>query len=60
MQLTLSQINRILAIKKPIFDAKYGPALLKLVEVQQYLMGETKVEPKNPFLPLTQLPKELF
>ena len=58
--LTLSQIDRILRIKEPVFTAKHGMACLKLVEVRAYLVGETKVEPKNPFLPLEQLPAEIL
>lgn len=60
MQLTLSQINAILNNQELDLVAKYRTAYTKLVEVRKYLIGETKVEPVNPFLPLTQLPKELF
>jgi len=58
--LTLAQINRIINIKDPIFTAKHGPACLKLFEVRAYLLGETKIEPKNPFLPLYSLPREVL
>ena len=63
MQLTLSHIEHIL--RKPFvtdkgLHHKYRIAISKLKEVRQFLLGKIDVEPKDPFLPLTQLPKEFL
>ena len=61
MELTLAHIDHIL--RKPFvvdkgLHHKYRLAIGKLKEVRAFLLGESSHKPDDPFLPLTQLPRE--
>lgn len=62
-ELTLGYIDYLLRkpfVKDKGLHNKYKLSIWKLKEVRAFLMGETAVEPKDPFFPLTQLPKDLL
>ncbi len=61
--LTLAYIDYLLRkpfVKDKGLHNKYFQSISKLKEVRAYLVGQIDTQPKDPFLPLTQLPAEIL